>query len=125
MATSLDTGRYTIKNVKWKNLAVLPDPHDESDIEAGTEPKGDGEKWNITLLTNMRYNIKNHGFSNSAGCGTRPEEDDSVSGRRTRDQQWIIKETRKTGWFTISPTDASDLYWGLDDGEIRTPVSLQ
>ncbi|KAJ7088264.1 hypothetical protein C8R44DRAFT_892805 [Mycena epipterygia] len=122
MATFPDTGRYTITNVKYRNLAVLPDANDESDIIADTDANAASEKWNVTLLNNKRYTIKNHGFSNFAACDTRPNLGDSVSGR-SRNKQWIIKETRVRGQFTIAPTDA-DLFWGLADGEISTPITL-
>ncbi|KAJ7093540.1 hypothetical protein C8R44DRAFT_396185 [Mycena epipterygia] len=117
-----DTGRYSITNVKVRNLAVLLDANDESDIVAGTDVNDASEKWNVTLLNNKRYTIKNHGFSNFAGCDTRPTLSDRISGR-SRTKQWIIKETRIKGQFTISPTDA-DLVWGLQDGETSTPITL-
>jgi hypothetical protein len=41
---ALDTGRYIITNVKYGNLAVLPDANDESDIIAGIEENNPGEK---------------------------------------------------------------------------------
>ena len=112
-----DTGRYTITNVKFMNLAVLPDANDDSDVVARTEENNAGEKvrpclchcysvaylfadqWNITLLNNKKYTIKNHGFSNFAGCETRADKGDSVRGRE-RNKQWIIKETRVKGQFT-------------------------
>ena len=56
-------------------------------------------QWNITLLNNKKYTIKNHGFSNFASCETRAETGDSVRGRE-RNKQWIIKETRVKGQFT-------------------------
>jgi len=34
---ALDTGRYIITNVKYGNLAVLPDANDESDVVAGVQ----------------------------------------------------------------------------------------
>jgi hypothetical protein len=112
-----DTGRYTITNVKFMNLAVLPDANDDSDVVARTEENNAGEKvrpclrhccsvaylfveqWNVTLLNNKKYTIKNHGFSSFAACETRAEKGDSVRGRE-RNQQWIIKETRVKGQFT-------------------------
>ena len=42
--SALDTGRYIIANVKYGNLAVLPDANDESDIIAGVEENNPGEK---------------------------------------------------------------------------------
>ncbi|KAJ7738221.1 hypothetical protein DFH07DRAFT_1064566 [Mycena maculata] len=120
----MDTGRYTITNVKFQNLAILPDANDETDIVAGTDANTANQKWNVTLLSggNKKYTIKNHGFSNYAACETRAEAGATVSGR-SRNQQWIIKETRTKGQFTISPSDA-DLVWGLADGEIGTPITL-
>jgi len=41
---TLDTGRYTITNVKFLNLAVLPDANDESDVVGRVEEGNPGEK---------------------------------------------------------------------------------
>ncbi|KIM74672.1 hypothetical protein PILCRDRAFT_828003 [Piloderma croceum F 1598] len=71
---------------------------------------------------NRKYSVKNLGFANFAGCDTRAEKGDNLRGR-VRNQQWIIKETRIKGQFTISPTDA-DLFWGLSDAKFDTPVGL-
>ncbi|KIM88143.1 hypothetical protein PILCRDRAFT_85437 [Piloderma croceum F 1598] len=119
---ALDTGRYIITNVKYGNLAVLPDANDESDIIAGVEENNPGEKWNVTLLNNRKFTIKNHGFDHFAGCETRPEKGDTVFGRE-RNKQWVIRETRIKGRYTISPTDG-DVFWGLPDGESETPITL-
>ncbi|KAF7372438.1 hypothetical protein MVEN_00105100 [Mycena venus] len=119
-----DTGRYTIINVQFLNFAVLPDADDRSDIVAGTQPEHDGEKWNITLLNNGKYTIKNHGFSSEASCEYRPAQEANLVGGRCTGKQWIIKETRTKDQFTISPTDA-DLFWGLTDGEMKTPIVLR
>jgi len=120
--TQLDTGRYVITNVKFLNLAMLPDANDESDVIARSENNDPGEKWNVTLLNNKRYTIKNHGFTHFAGCDNRASKGDGVRGRE-RNQQWIIKESRVKGQYTISPTDA-DVFWGLEDGENDSPVIL-
>ena len=39
----VDTGRYSIMNVKFLNLAVLPDPNDESDIVARSDENNAGQ----------------------------------------------------------------------------------
>jgi len=118
----LDTGRYTITNVKFLNCAVLPDANDDSDIVARPEFNAPGEKWNITLLNNKKYAIKSHGYSNFAICGHRADKGDNIRGRE-RQQQWAIKETRIKDRYTISPTDV-ELFWGLADGEYDTPLIL-
>lgn len=46
----VDTGRYTIMNVKFLNLAVLPDANDESDIVARSDENSAGEKVCCNLL---------------------------------------------------------------------------
>ncbi|KAJ7608762.1 hypothetical protein FB45DRAFT_1010804 [Roridomyces roridus] len=122
MASFPDTGRYIITNVRYQNLAILPDANDESDVVAATEENSASEKWNVTLLNNKKYTIKNHGFSNFAACEARPGAGVAVAGR-ARQQQWIIKQGRVKGQFTISPTDA-ELCWGLADGEASTPITL-
>jgi len=54
---SLDTGRYTITNVKYLNLAVLPDANDESDIVARADENNAGEKVYRFLL---RVPVRKH-----------------------------------------------------------------
>ncbi|KAK7437739.1 hypothetical protein VKT23_012492 [Stygiomarasmius scandens] len=123
MSTILETGRYTVRNAKYLNVAFLPDGNYESDIVARSEQTNDGEKWNITLLNNSRHTINSHQYStNFATSEYRPTKGASVRSQG-RNQQWIIRETRVRGQYTISPTDG-ELYWGLTDGEDLTPIVL-
>ena len=100
-------------------------------------------QWNVIQLNSGRYTIKSHGFDHFASCGYRADHGDNIQGRQ-QVQQLVIKETRiKTqymcvtdsdtylvqlliypivGLFSISPSDATELYWGLPDGEMGTPV---
>ncbi|TDL15058.1 hypothetical protein BD410DRAFT_902791 [Rickenella mellea] len=122
--TVIQTGLYLIRNVKFKNLAILPDANDESALTANAiiENHGD-EKWNITLLGNGNYHLSNLRNSRNAGCVNRSQKGDGIFGT-DRAKQFVIKETRVKNQFTISPTDA-DLFWGLEDGEESTPITLQ
>jgi hypothetical protein len=100
-------------------------------------------QWNVVLLNNGKYTIKSHGFDHFASCVYRADPGDNVRGRE-QGQQWVIKETRIknqymcvtdsdtylvqsliyaiVGLFSISPTDKTELFWGLPDGEMDTPV---
>ncbi|TDL19223.1 hypothetical protein BD410DRAFT_900407 [Rickenella mellea] len=119
---SVDTGRYTITNAKFHNVALLPDANSESDVVAGTAETSPTEVWNITLLSNKRYIIQNYGVASFATCRFRPKKGDTVVGGG-RSQQWLILESRVDGRYIISPTNA-DLCWGLQDDENDTPVIL-
>ncbi|KAJ7719783.1 hypothetical protein B0H14DRAFT_3170551 [Mycena olivaceomarginata] len=107
----LDTGSYTITNVKFKNYAAFCDANLESN-------------WNVTRLNNGNYTIKNYGFHRAATCKTRPKPSDNIMSGNRADQQWVIKATRIKGHFTISPTDAKDLLWSMRDCEMNTPLIL-
>jgi hypothetical protein len=40
----LETGRYYIMNVKFSNLAILPDANDDSDLVGNAEADNDRDK---------------------------------------------------------------------------------
>jgi hypothetical protein len=47
---ALDTGRYTITNVRFRNAALLRDPHTLSDVVCKSQTNDPGEKVkNISL----------------------------------------------------------------------------
>lgn len=121
MAT-IPTGRYTITNVRQRNIAFLPDPNDGTPVNANYAQSVDAEKWNVIQLGNGKYHIQNVGNASYANVGNRAPEGSVVEGR-TQAQQWAIQETRVRGQFTISTTDSRCL-WGLVDGEIETPIAL-
>ncbi|KAJ7494860.1 hypothetical protein B0H11DRAFT_920258 [Mycena galericulata] len=120
----LDTGRYTITNARFKNFAALRDANPDSNVVSAALPRREGEGWNVIRLNNDNYTIKNLGFSRAASCETRPRSGDHLMGGHRHNQQWIIKETRTKDHFTISPTDATELFWSMPDGEMKTPIIL-
>ncbi|PCH36503.1 hypothetical protein WOLCODRAFT_28640 [Wolfiporia cocos MD-104 SS10] len=119
---ALDTGRYIIQNVRSQNFLMLNDPNDGSPIVATGEEEGSSRKWNVVQLGNGKYTIENQAHASYATCDHRPSLGDEVVGRGTK-KQFDIKETRKRGQYTISPTDAQ-LCWGLPEDEEGTPLAL-
>ncbi|CUA69501.1 hypothetical protein RSOLAG22IIIB_08508 [Rhizoctonia solani] len=119
---SLDTGRYKIVNVKWLNVALLPDPNSESAVVGSHDAGDSGEWWNVNKLGNDKYTIRNLGHSNYATIAARATKEDSVVGG-SREKQWVIREARVRGQYNISPSD-SDVFWFLEDGESMTPVTV-
>jgi hypothetical protein len=53
----LDTGRYTITNVRYGNVAVLPDANEDTDVVSGFEEDKAGEKASLLFSP-----IKQPGF---------------------------------------------------------------
>ncbi|TDL15888.1 hypothetical protein BD410DRAFT_795937 [Rickenella mellea] len=77
--------------------------------------------WHVEELRNANYAIKNG--LRFASCGVRPNLDDCITvGAMLR--QWIIKETRYKGQYIIQNSDVQ-LFWGLKDSELGTPITLQ
>ncbi|KAF8816764.1 hypothetical protein BYT27DRAFT_7181198 [Phlegmacium glaucopus] len=119
---SISSGKYTIVNVRQKNLAYLADPNDGTPVAANYEQGSKKEQWNVNELSNGNYTIKNVGNNMFAVAGNRAGEDAVVEGR-SNSQQWKIQETRVKGQFTIATTDTR-LFWGIVDNQEGTPVSL-
>jgi hypothetical protein len=77
----VDTGRYTIMNVKFLNLAVLPDANDESDIIARSEENNAGEKVSISHLPVQGHNLLAH----SVECHAAQQQ------KIQHKESWILK----------------------------------
>jgi len=120
----IDTARYHIINAKSGHLAILPDGNEASDLVSGLNENLSSEKWNVTLLNNTKYSIKNHEFGYYPHCGTRASKGDVIQGKPNM-QQLVIKDTRYKGQYTISPSDRTELFWGLEDEELGTPITLR
>jgi len=118
----IDTGRYNIVNYGSGNLAVLHDPN-ESDLVAGLNEGKSGEKWDIMLLSNRKFTIRNYGHELFAHCGHRATTGGGVNSKGVL-QQFVIKESRFRNKYTIAPSDNPDVFWGVPDDEIGTPLEL-
>jgi len=118
----VETGQYTIVNVRQHNLAYLPDPNDGTPVAANYEQNNTSERWNVNKLSNGNYTIKSVANNMFAVAGNRAAENATVEGRSSS-QQWVIQETRVRGQYTIATTDTR-LFWGLVDNQTETPVAL-
>jgi hypothetical protein len=95
-------------------------------------------QWDVVLLNNKNYTIKNCGHASYANREPHPQPGETVFGG-DRPQPWRIREMKIKGQYmyvshflflltiklkqcSIFPTDAR-VYWGLTDGEIDSPVS--
>ncbi|KAH9837983.1 uncharacterized protein C8Q71DRAFT_723224 [Rhodofomes roseus] len=106
---SISTGTYIIRNVFSSNpLASLELPRTQ-----GAQP----------ILGNGKFTIENVENASYANAGSRAAVGATVVGRGSS-QQVIIVETRKRDVFTLSPADRTLYFWGLEDGEEGTPVTL-
>jgi len=120
----LDTGRFIITNAKSKNVVYLADANSCSDIHGDWQQNRPGEMWNVVLLSNGNYTIKNYGYSSYATCEfiARPDVGNNIVGGNHQ-QQWKIVEDR--GKYVICPTKNGHVYWHLVDGESGTPITLE
>ncbi|KAE9383166.1 hypothetical protein BT96DRAFT_929974 [Gymnopus androsaceus JB14] len=118
----IQSGRYTICNVKQSNFASLQDPNDGTPVTADSNDFNNTNKWNVIRLGNGKYNFQNVASGSYANTGSRPPVGTTVEGRPSP-VQFVIQETRVKNQFTISTTD-SRLYWGLVDDEHQTSVEL-
>ncbi|KZT18120.1 hypothetical protein NEOLEDRAFT_1184555 [Neolentinus lepideus HHB14362 ss-1] len=120
--STIVTGRYTITNVQFSNLAYLPDPNKGSPIVANVPQNSADEKWNLSELGNGRYTIQNVGHANYANTGHQGTVGTQVAGWPDA-QQFSIQETNVKGRYTIATTD-SRLFWGFNDDQNQTPITL-
>ncbi|TDL21037.1 hypothetical protein BD410DRAFT_840759 [Rickenella mellea] len=127
---TVGTGTYTIENVTHRSIAAQ-----SPDIEAvvadvdkdRTQSYGHNLRmlWTISHLNGDKYTIKNMGTNDYAACTIQPGIDDIIVNRRTR-YPWTIKETGFKGKYVIYTTAASnELFWGLPNDELSTPISLR
>jgi len=121
----LDTGRFIITNSKFKNAVFLGDANSCSDIHGEVEDGRPGEKWNVVLLSNGNYTMKNYGHSSYATCQfiARADAGNSIVGGGEQ-YQWKIIEVGSNS-YVICPTKNGQVYWHLTDEEIGTPITLQ
>ncbi|TDL18168.1 hypothetical protein BD410DRAFT_900951 [Rickenella mellea] len=119
---SVPTGRYLIRNVRWLCYLELPDPNDASEVISAVEENKMTQWWNVVDLGNGKHSVMNQGSANYANSGFRAQKGSAVVGRSNL-QQFKITECRVKGTYTIGPTDVQ-LYWGLSDDQLGTPVQL-
>ncbi|TDL20197.1 hypothetical protein BD410DRAFT_385769 [Rickenella mellea] len=119
---SLINGNYYITNARFKNLAVLRNDDDGTELIAGIIDQAPGEIWEIASLNNNTFSIMNQSFGLYANCRMRPTKGEVVEAKGLR-KQWYIKESRYRGKYMISPLEGY-LCWSLDDGVLNTPITL-
>ncbi|KAH9923825.1 uncharacterized protein B0H18DRAFT_1120185 [Fomitopsis serialis] len=120
---SLSTGTYVIKNVLSGNSLALLDPNDGTSVVGSAEQVGRVMHWNVVRLGNGKYTVENVEQASYANAGPRSPAGGYVVGRGTS-QQLAIQETRRKDVYTISPADRTLYFWGLEDGDEETPVTL-
>jgi len=113
-----------ITNAKSKNIVYLADANSCSDLHGDWKQDRPGEMWNVVLLSNGNYTIKNFGHSSFATCEfiAKPDVGNNIVGG-SHQQQWKIVEER--GNYVICPTKNGHVYWHLTDGESGTPITLE
>ncbi|TDL21066.1 hypothetical protein BD410DRAFT_829269 [Rickenella mellea] len=127
---SIDPGAYTIQNVMHRNFAVQQGGYIVGYAHStGASMKDDGvdlgKVWSISRLDNDKYTIRNIETNDYAASQKYPAPEENIITRKNL-HQWVIKETAVKGRYVICTTGTHvDLFWGLPDGELDTPISLR
>ncbi|TDL21044.1 hypothetical protein BD410DRAFT_840765 [Rickenella mellea] len=134
---SIDPGAYIIQNVTHRNFAAQSAgttvvAYTESRSRSITSVTSSGEAdlnlrkvWSISRLNNDKYTIRNIETNEYAATSTFPAIEQSIITTQAL-RQWDIKETAVRGRYVICTNRAkSDLYWGLTDDELDTPITLR
>jgi len=119
----IQSGLYIIQNVDNKAYADLADGNIGTPI---TSLSNDGPniKWNVTLLNNKYYTIKNFVYATSEAFASAVPSDGDTVVAKSDPTQWIIKETNIKGHYLISPSVDNTLFWNLKEVTDRTKVKL-
>ncbi|TDL21063.1 hypothetical protein BD410DRAFT_899111 [Rickenella mellea] len=126
----IDPGAYTIQNVTHGNYAVQRNGSVVGYANYTEGSMGDDgidlvTVWSISRLDNSKYTIRNIATNDYAASVKFPTIEENLITTRNL-HQWAIKETAVKGRYVICTTGAHiDLFWGLPDGELDTPVSLR
>ncbi|TDL13824.1 hypothetical protein BD410DRAFT_797485 [Rickenella mellea] len=116
------TGRYFVRNARWKTYLELPESTDEDKVVSAVGENTVTHWWDVVEIGNGMHYILNASSRTHANCdfATKAGSAVVVGSRR---QQFIITECRTEGNYTIGLTDV-ELYWGLSDDEFGTSVQL-
>ncbi|TDL21069.1 hypothetical protein BD410DRAFT_804499 [Rickenella mellea] len=128
---SIEPGAYEIQNVMHRNFAsqmvgdnrVVAHAENSSIISlTGVDLR---RAWSISRLDNDKYTIRNIDTNYYAASPNFPVVEGLII--TTQDlQQWDIKETGIKGRYVIYTTAADiDLFWGLTNGNLHSPISLR
>ncbi|TDL21051.1 hypothetical protein BD410DRAFT_840773 [Rickenella mellea] len=90
-----------------------------------TRSPGGHRAWSISRLDNDKYTIRNIGTNHYAASPSFPKVEGNIITTQNL-QQWDIRETGVKGKYVIYTTAADiDLFWGLANGQLETPISLR
>ena len=137
---TLQTGRYTVTNVRFLNLAVLPSSRIGSDIVAQCDEidvHTPGEmvwaalfhalktvtqrpQWDITRLHSGRYTIANRDHFSFVGLSRPPQKGDNVSAGYG--QEWTIRSTGVNAQYVCDsdsfPRNSASLNVGVASAQL-------
>ncbi|TDL21049.1 hypothetical protein BD410DRAFT_840771 [Rickenella mellea] len=127
---SIDPGAYEIRNIMHGNFAVqhggtvVASAH--PDVQSMGGSGSDLERmWSISHLNNDKYTIRNMETNHYASSPSFPAMGENIITTQAL-QQWAIKETGVKGRHVIYTTAADiELFWGLANGLLKTPISLR
>ncbi|TDL23545.1 hypothetical protein BD410DRAFT_787392 [Rickenella mellea] len=127
MTVKLKSGVYEIVNHQHKNHAGLTeDKVIRGDTFENQKDIVDRKLlWRVTLLGNGKRSIRNNKSTFYTVCDQPPRESCSIFAKATCLSQWAIVDTGNTGCYAIAPTNNPNLFWGLNDAELGTPILLR
>ncbi|TDL21085.1 hypothetical protein BD410DRAFT_829283 [Rickenella mellea] len=128
----IEPGAYTIQNVMNGNFALQSGErkivaHAERDSISGSGHASSGfwKLWSISHLVNDKYTIRNIENDYYAASSNFPAIGENIFTTKEL-HQWDIKETGVKGRYVICTTaSGTEQFWGLADGWLDTPISLQ
>ncbi|TDL13527.1 hypothetical protein BD410DRAFT_846859 [Rickenella mellea] len=128
----INPGPYEIQNVTHRTFAIQSqentvETHADRIVSSFGRPLDANlaKTWSISRLDNNQYTIRNIGTEQYAASANFPAIEGQIITKQDL-QQWDIKETGVKGRYVIYTTVANiDLFWGLANGRLRTPISLR
>jgi len=114
------TGIYGIINVKFDVPAFLPPVNDDVTVDKALD------FWQVTQLPNGLYLIQKAGMKEGYAGYDFPPHKGSIVYIGLEGKEWRLSEAPiNDNAITIAPPDIGDLFWGLENDEKETPVTLQ
>ncbi|KAG8769146.1 hypothetical protein FRC12_005142 [Ceratobasidium sp. 428] len=119
-------GIYHICNIKHGNKVALSQNADREDLVGFHATSNlEGLKWIVKRYNNTsKYSITNVDYNWNAACDHMPIKDGNIFTSQ-RLYQWMLLPTgNEENSFLIGTFDEA-LYWGLEDSEDGTPITLR
>ncbi|KZT00969.1 uncharacterized protein LAESUDRAFT_752893 [Laetiporus sulphureus 93-53] len=121
---AIENGTYTIQNAYTHGYITLANNNEGTPLNAGSSSSDANAQWKVTAVGNGRYKIESIKYSSKfANTGYPGQLQDAVVSK-SNVHEFKIVETTTSGQYNIVLTN-NDLFWGFDNGEVGTSVTLR